>query len=178
MPLPSIKLLAPAPNAVISVSSGNTYTADGEGRLTAVSTDLRDLFAAGCVMAGAISTNDILLGTLIGANMNSTADQAIPLVYLPSGVSWQARRITVRNASVSLTTAAGGIYTAASKGGTALVAAAQAYAALTAPAKCLDLTFATNITNPATLTQLYLSLTTAQGVAATADVYVYGELVF
>ena len=39
------------------------------------------------------------------------------------------------NASISLTTAAGGFYTAAAKGGTALVAAGLGIAAVTSPAE-------------------------------------------
>ena len=65
----------------------------------------------------------ILLGKLIGANMNSTADQQITMFSNPS--KFILRRIVVTNASISLSTAAGGVYTAASKGGTAVVAAAR-----------------------------------------------------
>lgn len=118
-----------------------------------------------------------LLASIIGADFNSTGDQAmggLPAKYI-------ARRIVVTNASVDLSAAtvpAGGIYTAAAKGGTAIVAAAQLYSALTTANKWLDLTIAaaalsgTDILIAATL---YLSLTTAHGAAATADVYVFGE---
>lgn len=120
----------------------------------------------------------ILLGTLVGADMNSTADQMITIFSNPS--KYIVRRIVVTNASISLTTAAGGVYTAASKGGTAVVAAAQAYSSLTTSALFLDLTLSTtssaSTTVKSSIPNLYLSLTTAQGAAATADVYVYGDI--
>ena len=121
----------------------------------------------------------ILLGSLIAANFNSTADQQITIFSNPS--KYIIRRIVVTNASTSLSTAAGGIYTAVSKGGTAVVAAAQAYSTLTGSTLFLDLTLNTsgsaNITVKSSIPNLYLSLTTAQGTAATADVYVYGDII-
>jgi hypothetical protein len=120
----------------------------------------------------------ILLGKLIGANMDSTADQRIVMFSNPS--KFILRRIVVTNASISLTTAAGGVYTAASKGGTAVVASSQAYSSLSASTLFLDLTLNTSgsasTTVKSSIPNLYLSLTTAQGAAATADVYVYGDI--
>lgn len=114
-----------------------------------------------------------LIGKFSKADFNSTADQRI---YLdPTITRCRITRIVVVGASVSLTTAAGGVYTAAAKGGTALVAAAQAYASLTTPAKVLELTMQNNA-DALTTTSVFLSLTTAQGAAATADVYIYGEV--
>lgn len=114
-----------------------------------------------------------LLGRLLGANMNSTADQQIPL-FMPPTAIYNVSRILVTNASTSLTTAAGGVYPAAAKAGSALVAAGQVYTALTGATLGLNLTIAQQ-NRLAAATQLYLSLTTPQGGAATADVYVYGE---
>lgn len=113
------------------------------------------------------------IGYLIGADFNSTGDQAIAL----AGVGrWALRKIVVCNASISLTTAAGGLYTATSKGGVAIVAASQAYTALTNANKYLDLTLtATPGTDVLTVNTIYLSLTTAQGAAATADVFLFGD---
>lgn len=120
----------------------------------------------------------ILLGSKIAADFNSTSDQIITIFSNPS--KYIVRRIVVTNASTSLTTAAGGIYTAASKGGTAIVAAAQAYTSLTASTLFLDLTLSAtgnaSTTVKSSIPNLYLSLTTAQGAAATADVYVYGDI--
>jgi hypothetical protein len=81
---------------------------------------------------------------------------------------------------LSLTTAVGGIYPAASKGGTAVVANSQAYSGLTAATKFVDLTIASGYTSGGdilTVKNLFLSLTTPQGGAATADVYVYGDII-
>jgi hypothetical protein len=115
----------------------------------------------------------VLLGVLKGANFNSTSDQAIPITgagkYVITG-------IRVTNASASLTLAVGGFYAAASKT-TALVGAGQVYTALTATSKYLDCTLAALVgTDVRTESTLYLSLTVAQGSAATADVYIFGEV--
>jgi hypothetical protein len=119
---------------------------------------------------------DQLLFRLIGANMNVTTDQAlVPYLWTP-GQNYLIKRIRVVNASLSLTLAAGGIYTAASKAGNAIVAAAQAYSALTGATIGLDATIAAVGNGLQTVTPI-LSLTTAQGAAATADFYVFGALI-
>lgn len=111
----------------------------------------------------------VLLGKKVSADMNSTSDQSITI----NSSNYIIRQILVTNASVSLTTSAGGVYTAASKGGTAIVANTQVYSALTSATKALDLTL--NNTDRRTETTIYLSLTTGQGSAATADVYIFGD---
>ena len=119
------------------------------------------------------SGHHVLLGAIKGADFNVTTDQAIPIPY----AKYVVRRIVVTNASISLTLAAGGVYTATSKGGSAIVAAAQVYSSLTSSAKYLDATLAAvAATDTFTVANLYLSLTTGQGAAATADVYVYGDV--
>lgn len=115
-----------------------------------------------------------VLGSLRGANMNSTADQAITIA---SGVSkYLVTAMYVTNCSTSLTLAAGGLYTATAKGGTPIVAAVQVYSALTGTAtQLLPCTIAAaGQILAVTASTLYLSLTTAQGGAATADVYIVG----
>jgi hypothetical protein len=111
-----------------------------------------------------------LLGKLTGANFNSTADQAIPI----NASKYIIRRITIQNASLSLTLAAGGFYTATAKGGTPIVSSVQVYSALTAALAFLDTTLA-SLTSVLTGSSIYFSLTTAQGAAATADIYVWGD---
>lgn len=117
-----------------------------------------------------------LLGSLIGADFNSTADQAIAVA---AGVTkFVIRRIVVVNASVNMTTAAGGVYGALAKSAPIAVAATQVYTALTAAAKFVDLTLTALCgTDVFTATTLYLSLTTGQGVAATADIFIFGDVV-
>lgn len=174
----TISLLAPSPFAQFQCKSGNSYTATSEGLVAAVIGDVNDLENMGCVFVGAaLQPKPVLIGTLKSANMNVTTDQAIALT-IPAGVPCYLDNIRVRNASISLTTAAGGVYTATSKGGTAVVAAAQAYSALSSAALYTDLTIAAAGKALLSVSTLYLSLTTAQGAAATADFYVYGELVF
>ncbi len=110
-----------------------------------------------------------VLFSLIGANMNVTTDQSLVAAF---GItSYYIDRILVTNASTSLTLAAGGLYTAASKGGTAIVAAGQLYSGLTGSTVTLNPTLASTTLRTATP---ILSLTTAQGGAATADLYVFG----
>ena len=132
--------------------------------------------AAQRVTLGVLLPKAGLLASLISANFNSTADQAITL---HTGISkYIIRRIVVTNASLSLTTAAGGVYGAAAKSAPIIVAAAQTYATLTAAAKFKDLTLEAVVgTDILTATTLYLSLTTAQGAAATADVFIFGDVV-
>jgi len=124
--------------------------------------EMIDLFNNGMI-------KQVMLGKKLSVNMNSTADQAIII----NSSNYVIRRILVTNASASLTLGAGGIYTAASKGGVAVVAAGQVYSALTGAAKILDLTLA--VTDRRTENTLYLSLTTGLGSAATADVYIFGD---
>lgn len=119
--------------------------------------------------------NTDLLGSLKTANMNTTADQAIAL-KLGGAAKYVIEKILVTNASASLSLAAGGIYTTTAKGGTAIVAAAQVFSALTGTTKALSLTLAA-LTDILTGSTIYLSLTVAQGGAATVDIYVYGRLV-
>ena len=115
----------------------------------------------------------VLLGAIKGADMNVTTDQAIPVPY----AKYVIRNIIVTNASTNLTLAAGGVYTATSKGGTTVVAAAQVYTALSASTKFVDLTLASGVTGDVvTAATLYLSLTTGQGAAATADCYIFGDV--
>jgi len=121
-----------------------------------------------------------LAGILKGANMNTTADQAIPISLPGLGAGGSGRynvqSVLVANPSISLTTAAGGIYTAPSKGGVAVVDAGQAYAGLTTNANntngaLLNLTIALS-TAILVAPILYFALTTPQGALATADIYV------
>jgi hypothetical protein len=114
-----------------------------------------------------------VLGTLRAANMNSTADQAIAI---PATITkWAPTAIWATNCTGSLTLAAGGVYPSASKGGTALVAATQAYSALTGSTVVLPMTMAANIaTTLQTVATVYFSLTTASGAAATCDIYILG----
>ena len=117
----------------------------------------------------------VLLAEAIGLNFNVTTDQQILIREWPRYI---VEHIEVSNASLSLTTAVGGFYTAPSKAGRVLVAASQAYSGLTDAELALMLPCALSpqrwLTGPA----IYLSLTTPQGAAATADVRVWGKWSF
>ncbi len=112
-------------------------------------------------------------------NFNTVNDQ--PIVFPQWITAFRLANIIITNASISLTTAVGGFYPAASKGGTPIVANTQAYSTLTASSKLLLATLASfgsttrfssaNLASIGGLLAIYLSLTTAQGAAATADVY-------
>lgn len=119
-----------------------------------------------------------VLASLLNANFNDTSDQPI---LLPSTLqAFQLTGILVTNASVSLTTAVGGFYPQAFKAGSALVAAGQVYTALTTSLLLMNTTItAYGLANRLTRSQLvdwaiYFSLTTPQGLAATADIYLLG----
>jgi hypothetical protein len=119
-----------------------------------------------------------IIGFLKSANMNVTTDNTIP-INVAGAAKYAVTSILVTNASISLTTAAGGVYPAASKGGTPLVAAGQAYSALTTATSLLALTLAAAATNTTyTAANLFLNLTSAQGAGATADIYVFGIPLF
>lgn len=116
-----------------------------------------------------------ILGSLIGANMNATTDQPFKTFYDLTKGTFAVSKILATNASLSMTTAAGGIYSAAAKGGSAIVAAGQAYTGLTVATSLLSLTIATAGSNQVFSVAPILSLTTPQGAAATADFYLVGD---
>lgn len=122
----------------------------------------------------AVIAGEKQLGKLIGVNLNSVADQAVPII---GATLWVPRRVIITNVSTTLAlgVTAGGIYTGAGKTGTTLVAAGQAYAALIASGDALDLTMALSA-KTLTATTLYFALTVTFGSAATADLYVFGDV--
>ena len=120
--------------------------------------------------------SNVCLGKLKGANFNITSDQPITISG-DSSLKWIIRKLVVINSSTSLTVAAGGFYTSAGKTGTTVVAATQVYTLLTGSTKWIDLTLASGVTGDIlTAGTIYLSLTTSQGGAATADIYIFGDI--
>lgn len=119
-----------------------------------------------------------LLFKKIGANMNVTTDQTLDFLGGQLlGLRYVIESIRVLNASTSLTTAAGGVYNATSKpAGGIIVAAAQAYSALTASTLALDLTLSAFGKAVIEGAAPVFSLTTGQGGAATADILVFGRV--
>jgi hypothetical protein len=168
-------ILSPIANRTFVTSTGAVYIADNYGLIVSTTISKQetdDLKAAGCSVLTPPPTD--LIGTLKSANFNSAADQAVNLLI---NAKYRVTKITALNTSVNgMSTAVGGVYTAASKGGSALVANTQAYTGLTNALTALDLTLALPNLILAAGTPLYLSLTTAQGAAATVDLAVFGQV--
>lgn len=112
-----------------------------------------------------------LLGSLTAVDLNvGTNDNAVAMRSL----RYRIDKITVENASVNLTTATAGVFTLAGGLGTTL-AADQVLSALTASTKFLDITLAAVAgTDVVTAGTIYFRVGTPQGVAATANVWVWG----
>ena len=127
---------------------------------------------------GPLKSSHTVLATLLSADFNSISDQ--PLLLPSTITAFAITGIVVCNSAVSLSTAVGGFYPQTSKGGTAIVANTQVYSSLNTVTKLLNCTIPagvlatrydrTNVPNWA----IYLSLTTAQGIAANADIYLLG----
>ncbi len=117
-----------------------------------------------------LATNQALrlIASAQGVNLNTVGD-TVANILVSGRVSVQS--IIVTNASTDLTTAQLAVYTGPSAGGTA-VKSAYALTGNTTAAKTV-VTAATS-TDAITSTPLYIRCTTAQGAAATADVFIYG----
>ena len=123
-----------------------------------------------------------VLGVLRGANFAVTTDNIIPIApltafnagQLPAATKYLVTGFYATNCSAASNAAVGGLYTAATKGGTAIVAAGQTYAGCTSVA--LSLTTATLAAAATTSlysgASLFFSLTTIG--SGTGDVYVLG----
>lgn len=113
---------------------------------------------------------------LIGADMQSTSDQAFTKLF--AGTNYVITKVVaVRKTGGTTVACAGGIYTAASKGGSALVAAAQSWINLTTTNKIVDATLAALIATDLQSATPILSLTTGSTAAATADIYIWGVII-
>jgi hypothetical protein len=173
MSLAQTLVLSPTPYKTYVLPSGNIYTADINGIITNLQSqaDIASLISAGCAQLTPPPTD--LLGVLLQANFNVTTDQRMSMLI--NGI-YRIKRFVVWNASISLTTAAGGFYTGAGKTGTTLVGSGQTYTTLSSQYIAEEPTLnAPSVVLP-TGTPVYFSLTTPQGAAATADIYAYGDV--
>ena len=109
-----------------------------------------------------------LLASYQSVNVNQTGDTVLPI---QNSSRYSVSNVVCTNASTSLTTAAAGLFTAPGGGGTAIVANA-ALSGLTGSTVVSQRTVAS--TAAQTGQNLYLNVGTAQGAAATMDVFVYG----
>jgi hypothetical protein len=110
-----------------------------------------------------------LLAVATGVNVNATGDQAV--LPILNSTNYSISNVVFTNASVSLSSAAAGLFTAPSAGGTGVVANA-ALSAMTGSTVVSQRTVASTAIQ--TGQNLYLNVGTAQGATATMDVYVYG----
>ena len=123
-----------------------------------------------------------LIASAQNVNLNSANTDNAMTVTLPSGTTnYTITGITVQNngTTASLTTATGGLFSAAAGGGLAL-AANQALSAITSNAVNTDANSLNLTQTVATRTvinsgTLYFRVGTAQGAAATANIYVYAQ---
>jgi hypothetical protein len=109
-----------------------------------------------------------LLASYQGVNVNQTGDTVLPI---NNTTNYSVSNVIFTNASTSLTTALAGVFTAPGAGGTGIVANA-ALSALTASTVVSQRTVASTAVQ--TGQNLYVNVGTAQGAAATMDVFVYG----
>ena len=110
-----------------------------------------------------------LLASAQGVNLNAVGDTVASLVNDSGNVSVQD--VIVANASTDLTTAQLAVYTGAGATGTAIK---SAYALTGNSTSAKVVVTAATSTDAIDVDKLYIRCTTAQGAAATADVYIYG----
>jgi len=115
----------------------------------------------------------ILLGSAMGVNLNTATnvDTVIPMIDTPT--KFRVRAVAMTNGSINPTTARFTINTAVAAGGVAVVTAVTP--SLSSAAVVQDLSIASTNTISG-IGALYLNLGTAQGAAATVDIYVYGDI--
>ena len=118
-----------------------------------------------------LATNQALrlLASAQAVNLNAVGDTIVRLLNDSGFVSVQS--IIVANASIDLTTAQLAVYTGPGATGTA-VKSAYALTGNSTSAKVV-VTAATS-TDAIDVSELYIRCTTAQGAAATANVFIYG----
>ena len=110
-----------------------------------------------------------LLASAQGVNLNQVGD-TVANVLSDSG-NYSVQSIIVANASTNLTTAQLAVYTGAGATGTAIK---SAYALTGNSTSAKVVVTAATSTDAVSGTPLYIRCTTAQGAAATADVFIYG----
>jgi hypothetical protein len=118
-----------------------------------------------------LATNQALrlLASAQSVNLNAVGDTVATLLNDSGNVSVQS--IIVANASVDLTTAQLAVYSGPGATGTAIK---TAYALTGNSTSAKVVVTAATSTDAVDVSQLFIRCTTAQGAAATADVFIYG----
>jgi hypothetical protein len=178
------QLVTGASNIVVgeggNITTGSSNIAVGNS-LTFTSATLNSQLDIGDVIVGTTASpaqvlavgQKSLIGVKKSANFNATTDTSIPIKTIGSD-RYIITDIMVSNCSTSLSTARGGVYTGAGKTGTALALTTQTMEGCNGASGLQQLSLQ-NVTRATyNIATLYLSLTTAQGAAATGDIYVFG----
>lgn len=121
------------------------------------------------------NTSRTALFKLVGANMQLTSDQA----FSKNGSFTNyviTKVVAVQRTGGASVACLGGIYSAAAKGGNALVAAGQTWLNLTAAGKTVDATLAAVVGTDIQSTTPFLSLTTGSTAPVTCDISLFGEV--
>lgn len=122
-----------------------------------------------------ISGQITLLFVKRSSDMQLNTDQAFTKSF--TGTRYRITSIEAHCKTGGATVAcAGGVYTAAAKGGTALVAAGQSWLPLSAANKLVTATLAAVVGTDSQTATPILSLTTGSTAAVTADVFAWGYI--
>lgn len=163
--------------ALVSAADRVPYaTGAGTWAIATLTAYARTVLAAATAGAARVTLGKVLpryglLASLTAMNLNSAgSDNAMTV----EATRYRIDKVTFDNASINLTTATAGVFTAAGGGGTT-IAADQALTALNATTKFDDLTLDAGVaTDVLVAGTIYGRCGTAQGVAATANCFVFG----
>jgi len=172
-----------AMKTLLAVAAADISDASANGRSLITAADYAAMRTALSLVVGtnvqaysaelALPSNRVLW-QLIGCNMNdNTLDQAF--TKLGTFTNFLITEIRAVNASISLTTATGGIYTAAAEGGDALVGSTQVYSTLSTTTRGLILTKTVLANGKRSDTNIYFNGNANQAAAATCDIYILGQ---
>ena len=126
--------------------------------------------AAMLVTLGRVKPRHGLLGSLTAVNLNTGATDNVLAI---TATRFRVTAVVIEAASISLTTATAGLFSGA--GGVGTIAADQALAACTSSTKWLALTLSGVGLTDIFTGSVYFRVGTPQGVAATANVWVFGD---
>lgn len=112
----------------------------------------------------------ILLAVVPSVNLNATGDTFVTFPDTPT--KYRIRAVSLTNGSINPTTARFSINVGAAVTGTQLVATVTPSLASAAIVQDLSI----NSTNAITGSSVFINVSVAQGAAATADIYIYGDV--